>query len=652
MQLRNRLLLTACLAGATPPLLSGITSMFAGGDARAPIAGTAWAGETTDLYIAPNGDDAADGTKEKPFATFAKARDASRAAPAGQAKRIVVLDGKYYDVALTLGSEDSGLTIEAAPGAKPILYGGIPLKNWEKDETFYTAKLPEGREWQIRMLQVDEKLCPRARYPAEGTLAHLTAFDVPWMSTTGGGWKRKPTNEESTTLKYKPADLGPWLNVKNAEITVYHMWDESCVGVAANNADTQTLTLAPACGHPPGAFGVKKYVLWNIREGLKTPGQWYHDRAQNRVVYFPLPGQDMSKAEAIVPATATIVRLRGTGREKIRNVTLRGLALSVATVPLVAAGFAAERFDGAVSLENAEDCLLSGLTVARVAGHGINAKGSISGVRVEKSEVAFCGAGGVYVGGSRSVITNNHVHDVGLFYPSAIGIFRGGKGNIVSYNEVHGCSYSAINYGGQENIIENNLLYDCMKTLHDGAAIYVFGAKNCILRGNLARDITDTGGYGASAYYLDEQCEGCIVEKNLSLRVGWPSQNHMAKKNTIRDNVFIVLGDAKITFPRSSEHVMERNVLYAKGKITITNPDGVTTWSKNLFFSGSNKIEGVKLKDYSSAGTVPGAPGDTVVGDPLFVDWEKGDYRYRPGSPALKLGLEPVDVSKVGREKE
>ena len=40
--------------------------------------------------------------------------------------------------------------------------------------------------------------------------------------------------------------------------------------------------------------------------------------------------------------------------------------------------------------------------------------------------------------------------------------------------------------------------------------------------------------------------------------------------------------------------------------------------------------------------------------DPLFVDPENGDFRFRPGSPALKMGIAPVDLSKVGllRTKE
>ena len=62
-------------------------------------------------------------------------------------------------------------------------------------------------------LAVADRLCPRARLPKEGTFTHETEFKVPWMSTTGGGWKRKPATEELTTMKYRAEDLGPWLDV-------------------------------------------------------------------------------------------------------------------------------------------------------------------------------------------------------------------------------------------------------------------------------------------------------------------------------------------------------------------------------------------------------------------------------------------------------
>lgn len=602
------------------------------------------------VYVAPNGDDGGSGAADRPVATLQKAVALARAAGADRAKRIILRGGRYYDVSVELTPEDSNLSIEGAAGEGAELIGGVLLGGWEKEgERFYAARLPEGRQIEPRLLVVNGNLRSRARLPESGTFAHLSNFNVPWMSTTGGGWKRKPTHEELTTLKYKPGEVPASLDVKSAEITVYHMWDESCVGLAALDAQAQTLVFSSEAGHPAGAFGVRKFVLWNVREGLTQPGQWYHDRSSNRIVYWPLAGESMDNVQVLVPTVATILRLKGSSTRPIRNVSVRNVGFSITTTPLVAAGFAAARFDGCISLEQAENTRLEGLSIKQVAGHAINARGACTATRVEDCEIAECGAGGIYVGGTRAVITNNHVRGVGRFYPSAIGIFRGGRNNIVSHNEVHDCSYSAINYGGTENIIEDNLIYDCMKVLHDGAAIYMFAAKNCILRRNLARDFADTGGYGASAYYLDERSEGCVVERNLAVNVNWPSHNHMAHGNTIRNNVFVIKGDAKLTFPRSTNHVLEGNVIYATGKIRIENIDGVSGWSKNLLYSGAGKIEGVTLKDYSAKETVEGVRGDTTVGDPLFVDRAREDWRYKPESPALKLGLEPIDVSKAGR---
>jgi hypothetical protein len=41
----------------------------------------------------------------------------------------------------------------------------------------------------------------------------------------------------------------------------------------------------------------------------------------------------------------------------------------------------------------------------------------------------------------------------------------------------------------------------------------------------------------------------------------------------------------------------------------------------------------------------------SIVADPLFVDPERGDFTLKPGSPAAKIGFQPIDVSQVGRRK-
>ncbi len=626
------------------------------------VVGLGWSTlPAAEYHVSPTGSDGNPGTTTEPFANLTKARDAARQVPAGQPKKVIVHDGKYFNVSLQLDGRDSGLTIEAAPGAKPVLIGGQPLTGWVKEgDHCYTAPLPSRvrptaagtlapADWQVRLLCVDGQNRPRARFPAEGTLPHESRFDIPWMSTTGGGWKRPPTQEELTTLRYAPGTLNPDLVTTNAEITVFHMWDESCVGVASHDPENHLLKLTPAAGHPPGAFGVRKFVLWNTQEGLTRPGQWFHDRARNRIVYWPLPGEDMARVEVVAPTVFTILQAGGKPGQPLRDLHVRGLTFSTTTVPLITGGFAADAFPGAISLEHLEDCSFEHLSVRGVAGQGIKSHGQLRRVRVEGCEVAECGAGGIYVGGTETVIHNNHVHGVGRAYPSAVGIFRGGTRHQITHNEVHDCSYSAINSGGEDALIGQNLLYDCMKVLHDGAAIYVFGGQRTILRGNLARDITDRGGYPVCAYYLDERCTNCVVEGNTAVRVNWPAHNHMATNNIIRDNVFLAEGDMKITFPRSRDFRVERNLLYATGKIRVEGANAVTSWTNNLFFSKTGTLEWVTLSDYSAKDTNPHAPAGVKVADPLLTDWSQVEIGWNPASPARELGIPMPDYRHAGR---
>jgi len=600
---------------------------------------------TGQVIVSPSGDDSNAGTPSKPVASLAKAIELSRSLSPGEPKRIVLGEGIFFDTGVTLSSADSGLTVETKGPLPSTLSGGVVLGHWEKDgDRLWSAALPTAGTWDIRLLQVNGRFCPRARFPEQGTLTHSTVFDVLWMSTTGGGWKRKPTEQELTTLQYKSGDLPADLDIKNAEITVFHMWDESVAGITEHDAANRKLKLSPSLGHPPGAFGVQKYCLWNVKQGMTRPGQWYFDRTRNRIVYWPLDGEDMRKVAAIVPTKHVIIRIAGA-----TNVTLRGFSMAVTTVPLITGGFAAGAFEGAVQLDRAEGATLSNLNIANVAGQAIKGMNGQNSIRVLDCDLSSCGAGGVYLSGANNLISNTVIHAVGLMFPSAMAINGGGAGCRLSHNEIYDTPYSAIAFGGEEVVIENNRISDCMKVLHDGAAIYCFGAKHTTLRSNYAYDIVDTGGYGASAYYLDEQCEGCVVENNIALNVARPSHNHMATNNVIRNNVFISKGDMRLTFPRCAEYRLEHNILYSTGTLTFEGINNIVSWSKNLVYSKTGKVEGITLKEYSAAGTVPGVSGDTVVGDPQFQAMDHLDLRYGRQSPAVELGIKPLDASMAGR---
>jgi len=436
------------------------------------------------------------------------------------------------------------------------------------------------------MLVVNGRFCTRVRLPETGYFTHLSEFEVPWDACD---WQRKPTYEELTALKYRPKDLGPELDIANAEITVYHSWDESLVGVAARDEATNTLTFSNPATHPPGGWGLNTYVGWNIRQGMTQPGQWYLDRTAGKVVYWPLPDEDITTAEVLAPTIERIIQLEGTEGNPVEDVTLRGLTVSVTTTSLITGGFGAVAFDGAISVNFAHNCRLLDLTLINIGGQGIKAE-NCTALCVQHCQMHHAGAGGIKASGTNTLISDNHVYSVGLTYPSAIGIWSSGEHAQTNHNEVHDTPYSAIVVTDADNhLVANNRIYRAVQELADGAAIYG-GPRRTVIRGNFVSDIVPSPhGAGpnpaAYAYYLDIHAEDCLVEGNLAMGVPCPILNHIARKNTIRNNVFISNTDAMLQFQRSSDCRFEKNVVWARGKITVENPEAITESSANIFFS-------------------------------------------------------------------
>jgi hypothetical protein len=614
------------------------------------------------LYVSPEGNDAWSGKFSEPNAEKTDGPLATLQAAVDQARQLAkpfqdirIETGEYFlEKPLELDARDPNLSIQASNGARPVLIGGRVFQDWQKDDDrFWSVSVPEAAQgtWDFRMLVVYDEMRPGARIPEPGTFVNTTVFDGPGMRTTGGGWKRPPTPEELTTLTYKPGDLPADLDFKNAEITVYHMWDESTVGLKSHDPQTHTLKFSSPAGHPAEAFGVRKYSIANVREGMKKPGQWYLDRTRGRVVYWPLEGEDMTRSRVLAPTLDSLIRIQGTPEKPVSGVLLRGLTLSLANTPLRSGGFGAYGFPGAIQIEHAQSVELKDLRILNVAGQGIKAD-SVQNLKIAHSEVGPVGACGLKLDGVGIEVKKVQVHHPGRLYPSAIALHAGGENVVIAHNEIHHTPYTAINSGGKNIQIERNRIHHAMEELHDGAGIYVFGGKNTVLKGNFIHDITDLGGYGASAYYLDETCENCVVEENLALRVGWPFHCHMAQNNTIRQNVFVSDGDMKITFPRSKDNVFEQNILSSQGKITFTNLPAQKGFRNNVLFSVRGKVVSEVLQDYSTSEKkrVEATDGN-VFADPMLRGVEEGDVQFDSQSPAADKGIQPLDVRNAGRSK-
>ncbi len=616
-----------------------------------------------DIYVAPNGCDSTDGTIEKPLATPARALEAMRQMPADRDRRIVLREGEYFNVHLKLGPQDSGLTIESAPGEKAMLYGGKLIVGWEKaGDKFYAAQLPgvkDGR-WDFRMLLVNGRPADRARVPDFGRLKHLSRFDPKLSVTTEEiRFKRDPTQEELTTLKFVPGDIPGDLAVRNAELTIYHQWDASYVGLKAVDLEKQRFIFSSPANWPPGSFRQDDYVIWNVREGMNRPGQWYLDRVAGKVVYWPREDEQIDNLKIIAPTQKHIIEIHGTSEQPVSNIIIRNLHFKATTTPVNCSGWGAMVAPAALEGDGVRGCRLERLTISGVGGHAIRIQNS------ERCDVRGCrvfqtGGGGVYILGRGGIVENNDIHHVGIIFPSALAVQARGVDHVIRHNTIHDTPYCGIESCTHYALIEYNKIYDYMQELRDGGAIYTSFSdvmpllhvaepdymtfakieKSCqgvMVRRNLVYytgtppKLTET----VIAYYFDIATKNSQIVENLAINTGRPYLSHKTESCTVQNNIFIDERNSSISFNGSTKGMMENNVIYAAGSIKAIWKNGeATSWNNNLLFSEQGDYQDI--------------PPGQIFADPLFLDRLKGDFRFQPNSPALQMGIKPVDCSGAG----
>lgn len=616
------------------------------------------------IYLATTGnDETGDGSRARPVATLARAISLTGTIKESR-RRIVAGNGTYLDTSVTLEAADSGLEIVAAKGATPVFYGGTAITEWHKDggdSPFRVAALSGVREgaWDFRALVVNGRLAERARYPETGCIRHDSEFTVNWMSTTKGGWERKPLETELTTLKVRPGSLPTAMSERNAELTIYHSWDESLVGIQHWDREHGVITFSTPAGHPPGAFGswkeqARTFVVWNVREGMTRPGQWFLDREAGQLVYWPLPEEQLEDMIAYAPTASTVLRLTGTETAPVQDVLLRGLGFGITTTPLVAGGFGALHFEGAIEGTCAHGLRLENIKVCWSGGQGIRITKSNS-IRCSNATIHNVGAGGLVFSGNDGIVKGSLIHHNGRIYPSALALRVAGERWRVHHNTLHHTPYSAVNAGGSHLRFEHNRFHHVMEELLDGAAIYIFAGKNCILRGNFTYDVRDEQ---VHAYYLDEQSADCLVAGNVATGVPWPIHNHMAWNCVLRNNVCLHSNALRMSFINCNCFRLERNVFACEGEIAFEpSYTGVSLLKNNVCFSKAGQYRWTfhdrlpALERNTTPTPILPRNAGSVMAD-IGCACKDGRVTYANHALAKQLGLRELDVSNAGCGRE
>lgn len=274
----------------------------------------------TDFYVSTSGNNASPGTQARPFATIERARDAIRdLKKTGMLKDPVTvwLAGGTYTLArgVQFGPEDSGtaacpITYTAAGPESVILDGGRRIAGWQRyDDRLWVATLPDAAsgQWKFRQLFVNGQQRVRARIPNEGFLRVAACPQ--------GTPKTADYHKDCDMFQFKSGDIrADWTNLSDVEIIVYHFWTDSHLRI--KSVDTKSNLVTFVCNAnkvftDDFTENGARYIVDNVFEGLDAPGEWYLNRHTGQLFYYPMPGEDLAKAEVVAPFAPALLRLEG-----------------------------------------------------------------------------------------------------------------------------------------------------------------------------------------------------------------------------------------------------------------------------------------------------------------------------------------------------
>lgn len=653
-----------------------------------------------DLVVSPDGDDGNSGTADAPLKTLEKAKEMLKNINSDETVTVWFREGTYNitDTVEFTSADKSNALYRSYPDEKVVFSGAKAISGWSETvingvNAFVTDISINSEDDYFRSLFKGNKRLSRSNYPKEGLFKVAAPLPDEGVESE---WSPEFFTHSMSFIAHT-SDLLDFENMGDVDIRIMHYWCDELLPVHSVNTETGRIETTK-----PSSMTIRvddNYVFENVKEALCLPGEWYLDRAEEKLYYIPEEGDTVENTVLYAGVTEQLMTFDGA-----ENILFQGINFEQTDWDHVSGTvFAGEFTDSyplyknmkygwvhpqaafetpaailvsASSEINFTDCLFENISYSAIKFDKAS----------ENCNVTSCmfneiGANAVFIHGDFVVpattkninVRDCHINKYGRIFNNAIGVLLTHAIDCdISNNEIHDGWYTGIsvgwNWGYADNPtnninISNNLIYNIGNGwLSDMGAIYTLGIQpDTVISGNVIYNVgCDEGryGYGGWGIYLDEGSSGILVEKNLVYDCSSQTfHQHYGRENIVRNNIFAFGGEGAFIITKNEEH----NSLTLSNNILVTDnapmyafdvksdwfiDNGNTYWD---YERGGNVASGrsMSLTERKSLVimTALGYYNGALYTDPLFRDAANRDFTLAENSPALENGFEPFEYN-------
>lgn len=618
-----------------------------------------------------------------------------------------LMPGEYHiDAAISIPNGCDNIEFRAFNGDVTIV-GAKRLEDVCEDEIYgvrcLSAELPVGAIPED--LFANGKRAEITRYPEEGTLTPLETGSKTVELTDGTDWmiSDRSLNEfdgiYDATISFRHFWIEERLKIESIDATTNKVVFTKATCFTAytdNNAESHVSSgrNGDAGQHPiSDANSRMDYIIEGLPQMLKKPNQWVYKKDENKIYYIP----ENFEAENIlyVPCVTKAFEVYAD------NISFEGIDFKYTSSRFECDNYACSKnvdrekkaandaqalwsADAVLNFRNANNCDVKNCKFSEYGLYGINIDSECSNINISKCHFENSAGGGVKVYHDKTKtelcvakninVTDCLIKNIGLIHTSAVGILiTFAQDCRLCHNEICYTGYSGISVGWEwgykdertRNIlIEKNYIHHISQgQLSDLGGIYLLGIQQeTKVLGNIIHDVWDKT-YGGNGIYADEGASLITFENNICYNVSENGfQLHFGFENIVRNNIF---ESGRLGTVWDWMHdikpgiVLTHNILIAKGDDYfiggkhVDNISATMVSDNNLFWNHDKSlpIVGNVLdveKSFDDWQNEFGMDRNSVLADPMFVDYENKCFELCDTSPAYEIGFKPIDVSDVG----